>query len=179
MSTLHTRGYKEARNWADDFETHINQIGADIMFKNNLMGVVFQKPTLNEDRRQGIDMIVVTETIKMSYRVRKASALRYWEKGFTIRTSSKGYPSELNKIMSPDFADYLVYGLASPDKFGIVDAAVMLDLKSIGAQLINDPSIIQNAIKQDDFIDLAYNQFHYPVIVGTYGIDNQGEIPCQ
>lgn len=179
MSTLHTRGYTESRKWSDDYESHINQISARIMYTNNLMGVYFQKPSLSQDMKRGIDMIVVTESIRMSHRVRKANALPYWEKGFTIRTSRKGYPSELDKIMSPDFADYLVYGIAHPDKFGVVAAAVMIDLKSVGAQLINDPSIIENATKIDDFIDFAYNQFHYPVIVGTYGIDNKGEIICQ
>ena len=55
----------------------------------------------------------------------------------------------------------------------------MLDLKSIGALLINDPSLIEKATKQDDFIEFSYGAFSDLVIVGTYGIDNNGEISCQ
>lgn len=176
MSTLHTKGYTASRGWSDQYTESLSQIGVEIMYKNNLMGCYFVPPTLNQDRKHGIDMIVVTETIKMSYRVRQASALPYWEKGFTIRTSSRGYPSELDKIQSPGFADYLVYGIAHPTKYGEVQGAVMIDLKSVGAQLVADPSLIKKATKKNDFIEFKYTDFPDPIIVGLYGIDNKGEL---
>lgn len=179
MSTLHKRGYKESRNWADRYTESLNQIGARIMYHNNLMGVYFVLPTLNQDRRQGIDMHVITEPIKFSYRVRQASALPYFYRGFTIRTSSQGHPSELEKVQTDTYADYLLYGIASADKNGEITAAVMLDMKSVGAQLKNDPSLIEKATKGNGFVEFKYDAFPYPVVVGTHGFNDKGEISCQ
>lgn len=179
MSTLHKRGYKESRNWADRYDSAMNQIGARIMYHNNLMGVIFQLPTDSEDRKQGIDMHVITEPIKFSYRVRQASALPYFYKGFTIRTSSQGYPSELDKVQTDTYADYLLYGIAHPENYGEVIAAVMLDLKSIGALLRKDPSLIEKATKGKGFVEFQYDAFPYPVVVGTHGFNDKWEVSCQ
>lgn len=171
--------YQQARAWADQYNPHLNQIAASIMYQNNLMGVYFVAPTLHEDRKQGIDMHIITEPMKFSFRVRQASALPYFYSGFTIRTGTKGYPSELDKIQTTNFADYLLYSLAHPNDYGKIAAAVMIDCRTVGAYLKQDPSIIEKATKGKGFIEFEYNAFPEAIIVGTHGIDDKGEVICQ
>lgn len=178
MSTLHTKSYDKARAWADQYNSHLNQLAAHLMYTNNLMGVFFKLPSLSEDRRKGIDMWIETERMKFSYRIRKAADSRYFHSGFTIRTAARNGPSELDKIQKEGYADFLLYALAHPDDYGVVDEAVLIDLLSVGAQLKRFPHLIAEAQRGNGFIEFKYDAFPYPVVVGMHGVKERGA-SCQ
>jgi hypothetical protein len=177
MSTLqlHTKSYDKARAWADQYNSHLNQLAAHLMYTNNLMSVHFKQPSLYEDRKFGIDCWLEQERTKFSYRIRKAEAKPYFMEGFTIRTSAKHGLSELQKVQTDGYADFLLYAVAHPDNYGEVDAAVLIDLKSVGAQLKAHPHLIEQATKGNGFIDFNYDAFPYPVVVGMYGVKERGK----
>jgi hypothetical protein len=166
--------YQEARKWADRYNPHMNQIAAHLLYTNNLMSVEFSLPSLHEDRKQGIDMWVDTHRAKFSYRIRNADAKPYFLDGFTIRTAAKNGKCELEKIHEDGYADFLLYALAHPDKYGEIECAVLIDIKAVGAQLNAFPHLIDNAKKGNGFIEFPYhNFFPYPVVVGTYGVKEE------
>jgi hypothetical protein len=118
--------------------------------------------------RQGIDMYVDFDRVKLSYRTRKYDHLDYWKEGFTLRRSG-GERSELNKVLGGIHADYMLYAVASPDEVGGLHAGVLIDLKSVAAQIKTYPGILHSAIFQTNFVDLPYSAFSQDVVVGSFG----------
>lgn len=164
--------YQDSRNFADAFLAQQNQIATGLILHNNLMSVTFTPPTYKEDAINGIDGYIDITRLKVAYRVRKPNHIEYWRYGFTLRTSKKyGYPSELEKVMKGDasYADYMLYSVADEHEPGQLLVSALLDLKSVGAQLVAYPEILTNEAKWSDyFVDLPYAAFPDPVIVGMH-----------
>jgi hypothetical protein len=134
------------------------------------MSVYFNKPALYEDRKLGIDMWIDVQRTKISYRIREAKYKDYFLQGFTIRNVSKYGETELQKLMRDDYADFLLYAVAHPENVGEVEYAILIDLKSVGAQLQHFPHIAENATKKNGFIDFNYDAFPTSVICGTWNV---------
>lgn len=159
--------YSQQRNWADLYLPEQNNAAAHLLLTKGLIDLTFLPPTKADDQRNGIDQVIKVDSMKVSYRIRKFSALEFWRWGFTLRTS--GATSELEKIMKQDasYADYLLYSIASPDEPGKLEKSCLIDLKSVGAQLKEIPSILKNEAKfGEGFVDLAYAAFPNHVVVG-------------
>lgn len=164
--------YDVQRRWADQYDSQLNQVAANIIFSDpKLIGVYFNKPSLNEDRKLGIDCWIDVQRTKISYRIREAKYKDYFLEGFTIRTAAKYGESELQKLMRDDYADFLLYAIAHPDNYGEVDCAILIDLKSVGAQLLHFPHIAENATKKNGFIDFNYDAFPSSIICGTWNVN--------
>src|SRR5690349_18254001 len=94
-----TVAYNAARSWADGFDPMMNQIAANIIFRDpKLMSVYFLKPSSYQDQKLGTDTTIEMDRIRVSYRIREHRHMRYFLEGFTIRTS--GIESELYKIQN-------------------------------------------------------------------------------
>ena len=168
--------YEVQRKWADQYNSQLNQVAANIIFSDpKLMSVYFKTPTLNEDRKLGIDCWIDVERTKLSYRIREAKYKEYFFNGFTVRTTAKFGESELKKLMRDDYADFLLYAVAHPDNYGEVDMAVLLDLKLAGAQLQRFPYITENATKGNGFIEFKYDAFPIPIVVGLWNVQKKIE----
>ncbi|HVW64130.1 MAG TPA: hypothetical protein VHB01_03875 [Nitrosospira sp.] len=169
--------YDDQRQWADQYTPQLNQVAANIIFSDpKLIGVNFIKPSLYEDRKLGIDMWIDVQKTKVSHRIREAKYKDYFLEGFTIRATAKYGESELQKLMRDDYADFLLYAIAHPDNYGEVDCAVLIDLKSLGAQLQRFPHIAENATKKNGFIDFNYDAFPSSIICGTWNVKET--TPC-
>ena len=133
--------------------------------------MVFTPPTYREDAANGIDSYIDIERMKIAFRVRDFSYFDFWKEGFTLRTSKRfGYPSELEKVMAQDasYADWMLYSLADEYEPGQLAASVLIDLKSVGAQLVAHPEILAEAHRTDYFIDLPYSAFPDDVVMGIH-----------
>jgi hypothetical protein len=163
--------YQDARKWADAYKPQQRQIATGLLIEKNLISVVFTEPTYREDAANGIDDYIDIERMKVAYRVRKFEHFEYWKQGFTLRTSSKyGYPSELEKVMQQkvDYADWLLYSVADQHEPGELMTSALIDLKSVGAQLVQYPEILAEAYRNDYFIDLPYAAFPEHVVMGIH-----------
>jgi hypothetical protein len=157
--------YQQSRNWADQYDAALCEMAAYFLEAGNLVPIEFRYPSLSEDRKAGIDMWMQIDPIKLAFRVRDASTEDYFFRGFTIRTS--GNPSELSKVLSENYADYLLYALAHPDIPGELQAGFLLDMKSVGAQLTADKTLLAKATRGSSFVELPYQNFwKSPVVVG-------------
>jgi hypothetical protein len=180
MSTLSlkTKSYNKQRAWSDQYNPMLNQVAANIIFNDpKLMNVWFKFPSLGEDRKLGIDMHLAMDSVKLSYRVREAKYLPFFCEGFTIRTTSGFGPSELEKCQQDNYADFLLYAVAHPSEYGEIDAAVLIDLKLLGAQLKAFPHLIEAAEKKNGFIDFKYDDFPSSIVVGMWNV-KQKESSC-
>ena len=162
--------YETRRKWGDLFIPSMNQMAAELLQRNALLSPSFLNPTVNEDRRLGIDQYIDVDRIKLSYRTRKFNALPYVLEGFTLRK-----PSELQKVMKGIHADYLLYAVASEEDDGSLLAGILIDLKSVGEQLNRFPSILEKASHHNDFVDFSYDLFPYEVCVGWWGVKRKEE----
>lgn len=161
--------YQKARKWSDLYLPAMNHMAADLLSQNNLIVPSFQNATQWQDTKEGIDMIVNFDRIKLAYRVRNYSTLPYVLNGFTIRRT--GTTSELQKILDGAYqAEYLLYGVASPDDDGTLAAGVMIDMKSVAAQLGAYPDILNKAYWNRDFVELHYDDFPEWPCVGYFGL---------
>lgn len=168
---MQTSTYEKRREKADIYVPQQRQIATGMLIEKNLISVVFTPPTYREDAVNGVDDYIDIERMKVAYRVRVASYADYWREGFTLRTSKKyGYPSELEKVMSQDasYADWMLYSLADEHEPGRLAASVLIDLKSVGAQLVAHPEILRDAHRTDYFVDLPYGAFPDDVVMGIY-----------
>lgn len=164
-----TSTYEKRREKADIYIPVQRQIATGLLIQKNLISVVFTPPTYREDAVNGVDDYIDIERMKVAYRVRNFEAYEYWRWGFTLRTSKKyGYPSELEKVMAQEasYADWLLYSLADPHEEGQLAASVLIDLKSVGAQLVAHPEILAEAHRTDYFVDLPYAAFPDDVVIG-------------
>lgn len=161
--------YADRRRWADGYTTAMNMLANELLQTANLITPTFLPPTLFEDARQGIDMWVQFDRIKLAYRVRKYAALPFVLDGFSLRRKY-GERSELNKVMGGGHADYMVYAVASEADDGTLHSGILIDLKSAGAQLMKCHSILEKAIWQPDYVDLNYDLFPDDVCVAWKGI---------
>jgi hypothetical protein len=168
---MYKAAYKEERKWSDGYIPAMNQLAAHLMFTNNLISVHFKEPTVWEDTKQGIDQYLQVDTSKMAYRTRAYRYLDYVLSGFTIRTS--GAVSELDKIKRGTYADYLLYAVEHPDNPGELAAGLLIDIKQVGWQLNTFPHILEQAKRGSAFVDLNYDVFPYPVVVGTWGVKSK------
>jgi len=166
--------YQDRRAWGDMYITSMNMMAAELLQRNNLISPSFITPTIHEDRKLGIDMYCEWERVKLSYRTRKFEALDYALNGFTIRTT--GGTSELDKVMAGVHADYLLYGIASAEDDGTLHAGILIDLKSVGEQLIRFPAILERATAKETFIDFNYDDFPYDVCVGWWGVSKKAKV---
>lgn len=174
--TLKARNYDAARKWSDGYTAELNQIAATILYESpKLLSVYFKTPSLADDRKLGIDMWIETDRMKVSYRVRESKYRRYALEGFTIRTSSLGGKSELDKLQNPDFSDFMLYAIADAKVYGRVDCAAMIDMKVLAASLAANPSLIENAEKGSNFIDLKYDDLPLEVVCGLYNLKRKGD----
>ena len=165
--------YQSSRNWADAYLASQNQIACGLLIEKNLISVVFTPPTYAEDAISGVDTYIDIERLKMAYRVRKQAHHDYWRKGFTLRTSKRnGHLSELEKVMKGDasYADYLLYSVAAEDEEepGQLMCSALIDLKSVGAQLVAYPEILNAAHFGTGFVDLPYGLFPSEVVMGIH-----------
>lgn len=137
--------------------------------ENNLIMPSFQNATQWQDQREGIDMIVNFDRVKLAYRVRNYNALPYVLNGFTIRRT--GQVSELQKILDGSYqADYMLYGVSHPNDDGTLAAGVMIDMKSVATQLIAFPDILNKATWADQFVEVKYDDFPEWPCVGYFGL---------
>lgn len=163
--------YQTSRNWADAYLPQQNQIACGLLIEKNLLSVVFTPPTFYEDARSGVDTYIDIERLKVAYRVRKQADHEYWRKGFTLRTSKRnGNLSELEKVMKGDasYADFLLYSVADEDEPGQLMCSALIDLKSVGAQLVAYPEILNAAHFGTGFVDLPYGLFPSEVVMGIH-----------
>lgn len=163
--------YEERRAWADSFIAEQRQVATGILLTKNLISVIFTPPTYAEDAISGIDDYIDFTRLKVAYRVRKFSDYSYWRDGFTLRTSKKyGYPSELEKVMQQgaSYADWLLYSVADEHEPGKIMASILIDLKSVGAQLKAYPQILNDAQRNNQFVDLSYSAFPENIIGGMH-----------
>lgn len=163
--------YQQSRNWADAYIPQQRQIATGLLIHTNSISVLFTPPTYKEDAISGIDDYIDIERLKVAYRVRKFAHHDYWRWGFTLRTSKKyGNLSELEKVMqkSASYADYMLYSVADEHEPGALMCSALIDLKSVGAQLVAYPEILNEAKWSDYFVDLPYAAFPDPVIVGMH-----------
>lgn len=166
--------YQKAREWSDLYLPAMNEMASQMLQENNLVVPSFQPATQWQDQREGIDMIVNFDRIKLAYRVRKFNALPYVLNGFTIRRT--GQVSELQKIQAGDYqADYLLYGVANPDDDGALAAGILIDMKLVATQINDYPSILNNAAWQSNFVDVRYNDFIDFPCVAYFGMEKQGD----
>lgn len=169
--TLHNKRYLNQREFADQYDNEMSQIACNILFSDpKLLSVFFRPPSLHEDRKLGIDQWVDVERMKISYRIRDTKFKPYFLSGFTIRNVSRFGPTELEKIQTPDYADWLLYAVAHPSEYGVVDCAVLIDLKLLGAQLKAYPHLIEQATKGNGFLEFSYDAFPSDPVVGVYGV---------
>lgn len=168
MQTSQTSFYENRRSWSDIYIPAMNQHAAELLQRNNLITPSFIIPTVHEDMREGIDMYCDWDRVRLSYRTRKYDHLDYWKEGFTLRRSG-GERSELNKVLGGIHADYMLYAVASQDEPGSLHAGVLIDLKSVAAQIKMYPGILSSAIFQTNFVDLPYSAFSQGVVVGNFG----------
>jgi hypothetical protein len=148
----------------------MDEIAANLIFEDReLFSVQCIQPTNYQDRKQGIDRIIKVLDTTMSYRVRNHEAERYWQVGFTIRTSAKWGKSELQKVKEGIHARYLLYALAHEENYGEIKKARLIDLYSVANQLNQNESLILKATHGRDFVEFDYDLFPSPVVVGTWG----------
>lgn len=157
--------YQKQRKRSDLYLPAMNQLAANILFQDALISVNFIPPTAFQDQRLGTDMFMEVDRIRLAYRTRSHKYMRYFLEGFTLRT-----PSELEKVKQGIYADYLLYAVEHPTNLGELDAGVLIDMKSVGAQLNTYPEILQKAVKGDGFIDINYDAFPHPVLAGYRGV---------
>lgn len=176
-----TAAYNAARSWADGFTPALNQISCNLIFGNaKLMSVYFKTPTDYQDRKLGTDQIIEMDKLRMSYRIRENKYMPYFLQGFTIRCSAKYGESELEKIMNnPAHADFLLYAIADEKEYGVVECAVLIDLKVLGAYLKAYPEAIEKAHKGQGFIEFKYDDLPKAVVAGTWNLTRKGEVSCQ
>lgn len=163
--------YQDARTWADAYQAQQRQIATGLLITKNLIDVVFTPPTYREDAVNGIDDYIDILRLKVAYRVRRNEHYKYWQNGFTLRTTKKyNYPSELEKVMeqNADYADWMLYSVADSDQPGQLLASALIDLKSVGAQLVTYPEILNEAKRTEYFIDLPYASFPDTIIMGIH-----------
>jgi len=63
----------------------------------------------------------------------------------------------------------MLYAVASENEVGRLHAGVLIDLKSVAAQIREYPGILNSAIYQTYFVDLPYSVFPQSVVVGSFG----------
>lgn len=168
---MQTSTYERRREKADIYIPQQRQIATGMLIQKNLISVVFTPPTYREDAVNGVDDYIDIERMKVAYRVRDFSYFKFWKEGFTLRTSKKyGYPSELEKVMAGDasYADWMLYSLADEHMEGQLAASILIDLKSVGAQLVAHPEILREAHRTDYFVDLSYGAFPDNVVMGIH-----------
>lgn len=166
--------YADRRAWSNGYLNAMNMMAAELLQRNNLISPSFTTPTVYEDQRQGIDMYVDFERIKLAYRVRAYEALRFVLNGFTIRTT--GNTSELDKIRTGVHADFMLYGIASEADDGTLHAGILVDLKSVAVQLKRYPSILEKATVMTSFVEFSYDDFPEEICVGWYGFTKKEKV---
>ncbi|PTR15255.1 hypothetical protein C8R31_104284 [Nitrosospira sp. Nsp2] len=177
--SLHNKRYLNQREFSDQYDSHMSQVACNILFSDpKLLSVYFKTPSLSEDRKLGIDQWIDVERMKISYRIRDAKFKPYFLEGFTIRNVSRFGPTELEKIQTDDYADWLLYAVAHPSEYGVVDCGVLIDLKSVGSQLVTYPHLIEQATKGNGFLEFSYDAFPSDPVVGTYGVKRKEAVPC-
>ena len=177
MSTLSlkTKSYDVQRSWANQYDSMMNQLACNILVSSSkLLSVYFKHPSLSEDRKQGIDMHIVMEPTKLSYRVREAKYKEYFLNEFTIRNTARYGLSELEKIQTDNYASFLLYACAHPSEYGVIDCAVMIDLGVLGSQLVAYPHLIEKAVKKNGFISFEYDSFPSDIVCGTWNLKRKG-----
>ena len=153
------------------YQAQQRQIATGLLITKNLIDVVFIPPTYREDAVNGIDDYIDILRLKVAYRVRKWEHHEYWRHGFTLRTTKKyDYPSELEKVMQGDasYADWMLYSVADEHDAGKLAVSALLDLKAIGAQLVQYPEILNEAKRTEYFIDLPYAAFPEHIVMGIH-----------
>jgi hypothetical protein len=163
--------YQDARTWADAYQAEQRQIATGLLITKNLINVVFTPPTYREDAVNGVDDYIDIERMKVAYRVRRAHQFEFWRWGFTLRTTKKyNYPSELEKVMegNASYADWMLYSVADEHDAGKLAISALIDLKSVGAQLVAYPEILREANRSEYFIDLPYAAFPEHIVMGIH-----------
>lgn len=153
--------YQKQRRWSDEYIPAMSQMAGEILILNNLLPIYFHSPNKAQDMREGIDMNLVTDRVTLAYRTRSSNYRNFYLEAFTLRN-----PTELNKVMAGTNADYLLYALTNPKEPGQLESGILLDMKEVGWQLKEYPSLLKNAGRHKDLIEFRYVDFPFNVVAG-------------
>lgn len=153
--------YYDSRKWSDRFIPAMNNASYALLIRNDLIKPTFREPSLLQDWDQGIDSLLVFDSINLSYRTRGYSSSYFYKQGFTLRNT------EISKIMSGKYnADFLLYALESKQGDYSLESAYLIDMKKVSFFLRSDPSLVDQGEGVNNFVDFGYDAFPASVVAG-------------